>query len=122
MTLITKKLCIPVGDSTIIVILLVVHISARYRIPRLLLLRLMLLDIQLRRKFNWRDGGIIGRLGVTAIGGYLIEIDVLIGVSGTAISIRFGLEGGLTDVNIIYVTALHHITTPSFVLLDMFDI
>ena len=60
MTLITRELCIPVRDSSVPVILLVIQRSERYRISRSLLLRIMLLAIWLRRKLNWREGGIIG--------------------------------------------------------------
>ena len=73
MTLITKALCLPVVASTIPVLLLAIQRSARYWISRSLLLQLLLLTIRLRRKFNLRQGGIIGRLGFTSIKGYLIE-------------------------------------------------
>ena len=36
---------------------------------------------------NWREVVIIGQLGFISIGGYLMEIDVLIGVSGTAMNV-----------------------------------
>ena len=48
-----------------------------------------------------------------------MEIDVRRGVSGTAMTFRFGLGGGRTTVNKITVNALHRIMTPSFVSLDM---
>ena len=51
-----------------------------------------------------------------------MEIDVLRGFSGTAMSVRFGLGGGSTTVNRISVTALHHIMTPLFVSLDTFAV
>ena len=37
-------------------------------------------------------------------------------------AVQLGLGGGPTTVNIISVTALHRIMTPSFVSLDMFAV
>ena len=120
MTLITKALCLPVRASTIPVLLLAIHRSAWYRISRSLLIKLLLFDIRLRRKFNWREGVIIGCLGVTVIWGYLKERDIWRWVSSTAMTIWFGLVGGYTTVNIMAVTALHIIMTHSCVSLEMF--
>ena len=75
MKMITKSLCLPVGASTIPVLLLTIQRLARYQISLLLLLQLMILYIWLQMRFNCREGGIIGRLGVTALGGYLMERD-----------------------------------------------
>ena len=122
MTLMTKALYLPVGASTIPVLLLEIQRSAQYRISRLLLLRLLLLTIRLRRKFNWREGGVIYQLGVTAIGGYLMEIDVYRGLSGTAMTVRFGLGGVPTTVHRMAVTSLHCIMNHLFVSLGMFAV
>ena len=122
MILITKALCIPVEDSTITLLLPAIKISARYQISRLLLLQLLLLSIHIQRKFNWREGGIIGRIGVTTIECYLTERYVWRRVSGTVMSIWFGLGGGPTTVNIISVTALYHIMTPLFISIGMFSV
>ena len=51
-----------------------------------------------------------------------MEIDVYRGLSGTAMTVRFGLGGVPTTVNRMAVTALHHIMTCLFVSLDMFDV
>ena len=69
MKLITKAQCLPVGASTITVLLLAIHRSAQYQRSQSLLLLLLVLAIQLQGKLKRRDGGIIGRLGVTEIGG-----------------------------------------------------
>ena len=122
MTLITKALRLLVGVSTIPVILLAIQRSARYRISWSLLLQLLLLTIQFQMNFNWRYGGIIGRIEVTNIGGYLIEINFCRGVSVTAMTVRFGLWGRPNTVNRMTVTALHHITNHSFVSIDMFAV
>ena len=121
-TLIMKVLCIPVRDSTIPVLLLVIQRSAQYWISQSLLLWLLLLAIRIQRKFNCTKGGIIGRIVVTSIGGYLMEIEFWILVSGNSMSVWFGLGGGPTTVNIISVTALHRIVTPPLVFLDVFDV
>ena len=73
MKLIMKALCLPVETSTIPVILLAIQRSAIYRTSLSLLLQPLLLAIGLQMKFNWREGDIIGRKGVTSIGGYLME-------------------------------------------------
>ena len=122
MELITKALCPLFGTSTITVLLLAIQRLARYRISRSLLLWLILLAIRIQRKLNWREGGIIGRLRVTDIGGHLLERYVWIGISGTAMTVWFGFGGGTTTVNMMDVTALHRIMTPSFVSLEMFSI
>ena len=122
MILITKALCPPAGASTIPFLLLAIQRSAQYQISWLLLLRLLILTIHIRRELNLREGGIIGRMGVTAIGGYLMERDFWRGVSGTAMTVRFSLGGVPTTVNRMDVTALHRIMTHSFVSLDMFSI
>ena len=72
MALITKALCIPFRYSTIQVLLLAIQISAQYQISRLLLLQILLLAIRIQMKFNRREGGIMGRLGVTTIVVYLM--------------------------------------------------
>ena len=46
-TLITKALCIPIGDSTIPVLLLEIQRSAQYQISQAILLRLLLLTIRI---------------------------------------------------------------------------
>ena len=91
MKLISKALCLPVGASTIPVLLLVIQKSARYRILQSLLLLILLLAIQIRRKLKRREGGIMWRMGVTEIWGHLMERYIWIGVSGTAMAVRFGL-------------------------------
>ena len=122
MKLITKAMCILVRDSTTTFLLLTIKRSSWYQMSRSLLLRLLLLAIRLRRKLNWMEGGIIGRVGVTTIGGYLMDIYVWIGVSDTAMYVGFYFRGGHTDVNRISMTDLHLIMTPLFVSLDMFDV
>ena len=72
----------------------------------------MLLVIKLQSKFIWREVRIIRRLEVTAIGGFLMEKYVWIGVIGT----------GPTTVDNFSVTDLHCIKIPSFVSLDMHDV
>ena len=96
--LITKALWLPVRTSTIPFLLLSIQRSARYRISWLLLLWLLLLTIQLRRKFNWRDGSIIGRLGVISIVGYLMEGYIWREVYGADTTVIFGLGGGTTTI------------------------
>ena len=120
MTLITNELCIPVRASTIPVLLLATHRSAQYQISQSLLLQLLILAIRLQRKLKRREGGIIGHLVVTAIGGYLMETYVLRGVSVTAMAVPFGLVGGPTTVIRMAVTALHHIINPLLLTVDMF--
>ena len=122
MALMTKSLCISIWDSAIPVLLLEIQRSARYRISRSLLLPILLLAIQLRRKFNWRELCIIGWIGVTAIVCYLMERYVWRWVSGTAMFVGFGFGGGPTTVNTISMTALHRIMNPSFVSLNMFSV
>ena len=56
----------------------------------------------------WRS---IGWIGVTAIGGYLMERYVWRGVSSTTTDVLFGLGGGPTTVNIMAVTDLYCIVT-----------
>ena len=122
MKLIKNTLCIPLRDSDTPVLLLVIKISAQHRISRLLLLRLLTLAIRLRRNFNWREGGIIGRPGFNIIWGYLTEIYVWRGVSGTSMSVWLGFLGGPTTVNRNSMTPLHCIRTPLFVSLGMFSV
>ena len=117
-----KALCLPVGASTISVILLKIQRSAQYRRSQSLLILLLILDIRLRRKLKIREGGRIVRLGVPIIVGYLMEIYVLRGVSGTNMTVQFSFGGGPTDVNRMSVTALHCIMTHLFVPLDMFSV
>ena len=74
--LITESLCLPAIDWTIPVLLLAIQRSSRYQRSLLLLLLIMLLDIRLQRKFKIREGDIIGHIGVTTIGDYLMERDV----------------------------------------------
>ena len=50
--------------------------SEMYWRARLLLILLLILAIRLRRKLKRREGGIIGRLGFTAMGDYLMKRDV----------------------------------------------
>ena len=119
MILITKALCLLIGASNITV-LLEIHRSARHRISRSLLLRLLILAIRLQRKLNWKDGVIIVRIGFTDTGGYLIERYLWRGVSGTTMTVRFCFRGGPTTVNRISVTSLHHIMTHLFVFLEIF--
>ena len=76
MILITKALCLPVGDSYIPVLLLIIKRPAQYWISLLLMLRLLILAIWLWRNLNWGEGGIIGWIGVTIIGVYLTERDI----------------------------------------------
>ena len=111
MKLITKALCLPDGSSTIPVLILAIKRSAQYRIQQSLLIQLLIFNIWLQRNSNWSEVGIIGCLGVTIIGGYPIEIDVLIGVFGTDMDVGFGFGGGPTTVNRMAVTALHRIVT-----------
>ena len=59
MAFITKELCIHVEDSNIPVLLLAITRSARYWISQ------YLLSIQLLKQLNWREGGVIGKTGVT---------------------------------------------------------
>ena len=120
MKLITKSLCIPVESSTIPFLILIIQRSAQYLISQSLLIRLLILAIWLRRKFNWRDAGIIGRLGFTGIGFYLMERYFWIGFSGTSMTVWFGFVGEPTTVNRMFMTYLHFIITHSFASLDMF--
>ena len=122
MKIIKKAPCIPVWDSTIPYLLLAIQRSERYWISRSPLLWILLLSIPLWRKLDSRDGGIIDRLGVTDIGGYLVERDVWRGVSGTSMDVRFSLVGGPTTVNIISVTDLYCIMSHLFFFLDMCDV
>ena len=122
MTLITKALCIPAGAPTVSVLLLAIQRSERYQISRSLLLRLLIFTIYIQRNFNCREGGVIGQLGANSIVDYLMEGYFWIGVSGTAMTVLFGLGWGLTTVNRMAVTALHRIVTHSFVSLYIFDV
>ena len=74
------------------------------------------------KKVELEGGSYIREAGVTSIGDYSMERYVGIGVSGTDMSVKFGLGGGPTTLNIISMTALHHITTPSFVSHVMFAV
>ena len=122
MKLTSKSLCLPFGASNIPVLILTIHRLAQYWISQSLLLWLLILTICIWRKFNSGEGGIIGRLGVTAIGGYLMERDVWRWFSGTAMTVRLGLVGVTNTVNIMAVTALYHIMNHLFLYLDMFDV
>ena len=115
----TKELCIPVVASTIPVPLLTIQISARYQRPQLLPLLLLILAIPMERNLKRRDGGIIGRLGVTEILCFLMERDVWIVFYGTAMTIQFGLGVLPTTVNIMAMTALHRIMNPLLLNVDM---
>ena len=95
-------------------------IGSLIHISRSLLIQIFLLEIRLWRNLNFRDGGIIGRVGVTSIGGYLMGIDVWRGIYVTEMAVRFDLGGGPATVNRVYVTDLYRITTHSFFYLDMF--
>ena len=119
-TLITKSLCLPIGASTISVLLLVIQISARYRRSRSLLLLLLLLAVQLLRRLKIREGGILWRLGVNEIGCYLMEGYVWREVSSTAVAVKFGLGGGSTTVNRMDMTALHQTMNPLLLIVDIF--
>ena len=118
---IMKALCIPVGASTIPVILLEIQRSAQYRISRSLLIRLMILTIRLQSKLNYREGVIIGCKGVTNIVFYLMGRDVWRWFSGTSMNVRLGFGGGHTTVNRMSVIALNWVMTHSFVSLGMSD-
>ena len=60
-------------------------------------------------------------IGVTAIGGCLMERNFRRGVSGTAMTVQLIFGGGPTTVNIMAVNDLHHITNHSFISLKLFD-
>ena len=60
MEVITKELFIPVIDSTIPVLILEIQRSSPYGISQSLLLQLLLLDVRLKVKFDWRERVIPG--------------------------------------------------------------
>ena len=122
MKLITKALRLSVQDSNITVLLLAIKISSQYRRSQFTLILVVLLGIRLQRKLKRREGGIIGRLGVTLIWGYLMERDVWRGVSSTAMVVQFGLGVVPNTVNRMAVTDLRHITNPSLQTVDMFSV